>query len=104
MSYIKAEDIKYEDFIKENKAVVIDFYADWCGPCKFFAPIFNEASEEFENVSFLKVDVDKNPDLAAQYRIRSIPTILFIKDGEVINTVIGAMPKYEFKETLTKLF
>lgn len=105
MSYIKLEDgISLEDILKDNKVVIIDFWAQWCGPCKAFGPIFEEVAKEKDGlVKFVKVDVDKNSKVAALYNIRSIPTILFIKDGQVVKTRIGAMPKYELTETVDVL-
>lgn len=105
MSYIKLEDgISLEDVLKNNKVVIIDFWAQWCGPCKAFGPIFEEVAKEKEGLAkFVKVDVDKNSKVAALYNIRSIPTVLFIKDGEVVKTRIGAMPKYELTETIDVL-
>lgn len=105
MSYIKLEDgISLEDILKDNKVVIIDFWAQWCGPCKAFGPIFEEVAKEKEGFAkFVKVDVDKNSKVAALYNIRSIPTVLFIKDGQVVKTRIGAMPKYELTETVDVL-
>lgn len=74
----------------EGKLVVIDFSATWCGPCKMIAPIFKELSEEFENVIFLKIDVDENQDTAMKYEVNAMPTFIFIKKGEVIDKVMGA--------------
>lgn len=81
MSYIKLEDgLSLEDITKDNKVVVVDFWAQWCGPCKAFAPIFEEVAKEKDGlVKFVKVDVDKNSKVAALYNIRSIPTVLFIR-------------------------
>ena len=78
MSYIKLEDgISLEDILKDNKVVIIDFWAQWCGPCKAFGPIFEEVAKEKDGlVKFVKVDVDKNSKVAALYNIRSIPTVL----------------------------
>jgi len=78
----------------EGKAVVIDFSATWCGPCKMISPLYHELSgmEEFKNVVFLKVDVDENPETAAKYGVSSMPTFVFIKSGEVIDTMSGANP------------
>ena len=93
-----------EDILKDNKVVIIDFWAQWCGPCKAFGPIFEEVAKEKDGlVKFVKVDVDKNSKVAALYNIRSIPTVLFIKDGQVVKTRIGAMPKYELTETVDVL-
>lgn len=105
MSYVKLEDsVSLEDILKDNKLVIIDFWAQWCGPCKSFGPIFEEVAKEKEGqVKFVKVDVDKNNKVAALYNIRSIPTVLFIKDGQVVKTRIGAMPKYELSETIDSL-
>lgn len=105
MSYIKLEDgLSLEDIIKDNKVVIVDFWAEWCGPCKYFSPIFEEVAIEKEGLAtFVKVDVDKNNKTAALYNIRSIPTILFIKDGKVVTTRIGSMPKYELIETIETL-
>lgn len=105
MAYIKLEDgISLEDILKDNKVVIIDFWAQWCGPCKAFGPIFEEVAKEKDGlVKFVKVDVDKNSKVAALYNIRSIPTVLFIKDGQVVKTRIGAMPKYELTETVDVL-
>lgn len=105
MSYIKLEDgLSLEDITKDNKVVVVDFWAQWCGPCKAFGPIFEEVAKEKDGlVKFVKVDVDKNSKVAALYNIRSIPTVLFIKDGQVVKTRIGAMPKYELSETVDVL-
>lgn len=105
MSYIKLEDgLSLEGIIKDNKIVIIDFWAEWCGPCKHFGPIFEEVAIEKEGLAtFVKVDVDKNNKIASLYKIRSIPTILFIKEGKVVETRIGSIPKYDFSEIVNTL-
>ncbi|GAX09726.1 thioredoxin 1 [Fistulifera solaris] len=76
----------------ESKLVVIDFTATWCGPCKMISPVFHELSESFDDVVFLKVDVDENPDTAAKYNVSAMPTFLFIKGGEIVDRMMGANP------------
>ena len=73
--------------IEKNPTVIVDFYADWCAPCKVIAPIIEEMSEK---VTVVKVNVDDSPELSNQYAVRSIPTVLVIQDGEVQNTIVGA--------------
>ena len=74
--------------------LMVDFWAEWCGPCRAIAPVLEELAEASEGrVTLMKVNVDENPGLAARYEIRSIPTILFVMDGEVVDRVVGAAPK-----------
>jgi thioredoxin 1 len=79
--------------------VIVDFWAAWCGPCRAVAPALEELSAE-RDVPLMKVNVDESPALAARYGIRSIPTILFVKDGEVVDKVVGAVPKAAFAKVL----
>ncbi|MGL6104660.1 thioredoxin [Romboutsia sp.] len=73
---------------------VIDFYATWCGPCKMLAPIFQEVEHEFEGkAKFFKVDIDQSLDLARQYNVSSVPTMMIFRDGELVETLVGFMPK-----------
>ena len=93
--------IHYEkDFNKliEEEAVV-DFYANWCGPCKMFSPIFEETSNE-KNINFIKLDVDKSSDIAREYGVMSIPTIILFKNGKEIKRNTGFMSKEQFIEFL----
>merc|ERR1719506_1381338 len=76
----------------EGKIVIIDFTASWCGPCKMIAPIFKELSDHFEKAVFVKVDVDENPDTAAKYEVSAMPTFVIIKEGEIVERVMGANP------------
>lgn len=78
----------FEKEIKEG-VTFVDFYADWCGPCKMSAPVIDEMSNEIDGVNFAKVDVDQSPELAAQFSVRSIPTFMIFKDGEKVNSVSG---------------
>ncbi|TVQ47616.1 MAG: thioredoxin [Saprospirales bacterium] len=87
--------------LETDALVVADFWAVWCGPCKMIAPIIDEAASEYNGeVVIGKVDVDNNPQVASKYSIRSIPTILFIKNGEVVDKHVGVISKQALKEKI----
>ena len=83
--------------------MIVDFYASWCGPCKVFAPIFDELESEFENVTFAKCSVDKYPNIAQHFRAMSIPNIIVIKDGNIIKQFIGLQSKDTIRRCLKTL-
>jgi thioredoxin 1 len=86
---------------KHKEILMVDFWAEWCGPCRAIAPTLEElARESAGKVSLAKVNVDEHPGLAARYGVRSIPTILFIKDAAVLDQVVGAVPKAQLKKKL----
>lgn len=102
MSVLKINQENFEkEVLQAQKTVIIDFFADWCGPCKMMAPIIEEIAEETkENVVVGKINVDENQNLATQYAIMSIPTILVIKEGEVKNRFVGVTSKNEILEAI----
>ena len=90
--------------LKSDIPVVVDLWAEWCGPCRMIAPIIEELTDEYNGkVKVGKLDVDNNPQVAIKYGVRSIPTVLFFKGGEVVNSVIGAVPKTVFNEKMGTL-
>ena len=82
-----------EEVIKSEKPVIIDFYATWCGPCKKLFPIVEETAKENENVKFVKIDIDKTDDIALQYQVMSIPTLVLIQNGEEKDRIVGIVDK-----------
>lgn len=102
MSILKITSENYEEEVmKSEKPVLIDFYADWCGPCKMMSPIIDEIAEErADSIKVGKVNVDENQELAMQYGIMSIPTIVIIKNGQVNKTFIGVRDKNEILSEL----
>ena len=95
---------EFENLIKENNNVVIDFYATWCGPCKLLAPIFEDVAKEKENVLFVKVDVDEAGELAELFGISSIPTVVYIKNEKLALRELGFKPKNAILDNITKIF
>ncbi|KAF5068474.1 thioredoxin [Proteiniclasticum sp. QWL-01] len=92
-------DSNFADVVeKSSELVLVDFWASWCGPCKMLGPIFEEVSGEVAGVTFAKLNVDENPSTAARYRVGSIPTVLAIKNGRVVDTMVGFKPKAEIKK------
>jgi len=92
---IEVTDATFDDVITNaGKPAIVDFWAEWCGPCRMLTPIVHELSEEFaDKVVVAKVDVDSNPGISMKFGIRNIPTILFFKDGEVADKQVGVVPK-----------
>ncbi|WP_405319931.1 thioredoxin [Frisingicoccus sp.] len=90
-------EITQENFQKEviesDRPVLVDFFATWCGPCKMVSPIVDQIAAERPDIKVCKLDVDKNMDLARQFQVMSVPTLVAMKDGQIINKTVGAMPK-----------
>ena len=104
MKPVELSEINFEqEVLKSSTPVLVDFWAVWCGPCKMIAPIVDELSIEYEGkLKIGKVDVDNHQQIAMQYGIRSIPTLLIFKDGKVVEQIVGAAPKKSLVEKLSK--
>ena len=90
--YINKNDYEQE-VLKSDKVVLLDFYAQWCGPCKMIAPTLEEIAAENEHIKVCKIDVDEVPELARQFKVTSIPLLVVMKDGQIVNQALGARPK-----------
>ena len=93
------------EVLEQTKLVLVDFWAEWCGPCKQIAPTLEELAEKYsENLSVCKVDVDLNRELALQYNVRSIPSLMIFKNGEMVDSLIGAVSLEELEDLVTRNF
>ena len=101
MSYINITNENFnEEVLNSDKPVLIDFWASWCGPCRMIAPIIEEIAQERSDIKVGKINVDDEPGLASQFGIMSIPTLVVMKDGEVINQAVGVRPKAQLLQLL----
>ncbi len=102
---LEITDQNFEELVlKSEQPVLVDFWAEWCGPCRMIGPVVEELSHDYEGKAVIgKVNVDENPGVSAQFGIRSIPTILFIKNGEVVDRNVGAAPKAQLADKLNAI-
>ena len=104
MSVVNVSDANYKEVLAAGQPVVLDFWAEWCGPCRMVSPIIDELAEEYDGrITVGKVNVDENDTVVAEYGIRNIPTVLFFKDGQVVDKQVGAAQKAVFVEKMNKL-
>ncbi len=102
MATVQLTKDNFEQLVADNPAVVIDFWASWCGPCRMFAPIFEAASEKYPKVLFAKVNTEEEQELAASFNIRSIPTLMIVRDKVVLFSQPGALPASALEQVLDK--
>ena len=102
---VEVNDANFEEIvIKSDKPVIVDFWAEWCGPCRMIGPIVDELSDDYKDQAVcVKVDVDSCPGISSKYGIRNIPTILFFKNGEIVDKQVGAVPKSNLEAKLKPL-
>lgn len=101
MAFIFTDNNFNQEALQSDKPVLVDFYADWCGPCKMIAPVIEELANDYKDTFKIgKLNVDTEKEIAAQYKIMTIPTLLFIKDGEVVETIVGLVSKASLEEKL----
>ncbi len=101
---LEVTDSNFEELVNSGKPMVLDFWAEWCGPCRMVAPIIDDLAKEYDGrVTVGKMDVDNNNDVVAQFGIRNIPTVLFFKDGKVVDKQVGAAQKAAFVEKVDSL-
>lgn len=100
---VEVTDADFDEFVKNNPKVVVDCWAAWCAPCRMLAPTIDEIASEKPDVRFAKLDVDKNRAVPTKYGIMSIPTLLYFKDGKLVDKTLGALPKAAIESRLAKL-
>ena len=103
MATVEMQEASFNDIIEENNLVIIDFWAEWCGPCRAYSPVFERVSEEFPDVVFAKVDTEVEQALAGSFGIRSIPTTIAFKEGIGVFMQPGALPEEALKDLIAKL-
>jgi thioredoxin 1 len=96
-------DKNFEEFVGNNDVAVVDCWADWCGPCRMLSPVIDQLSKEREDIAFGKLNVDKNVATTVKYGIMSIPTLLYFKEGKLVDKTIGALPKQMIEGRLDKI-
>ena len=101
---LEVTDVNFEEIVASDKPVVIDFWAEWCGPCRMIGPLIEELATEYEGKAIIaKCNVDNNDRIAAKYSIRNIPTVIYLKNGELVDKQVGATTKAALSEKLQKL-
>lgn len=101
MAVLKVSSENFEkEVLQANQTVLVDFFANWCGPCKMLSPIVDEVADEVNNVKVCKVNIDESRDLASKYEIMSIPTLLVFKNGSVVNTSLGLVSKQKILDLI----
>ncbi len=101
MSVIKINKENFKnEVLNSDKPVLLDFYADWCGPCRMVGPVVSEIADERNDIKVVKINVDEQSELAAQFGVMSIPTLVVIKDGKIVNKAVGARPKDDILDML----
>ena len=102
MAVVELETSNFEQTIQDRDFVIVDFWAPWCGPCRSFAPVYDKVSADFDDVLFAKVNTEEQQEIAAHFRIRSIPTLMIFRERIIIFSQAGALPESALRDLLTK--
>ncbi len=102
MDIIQINSENFDEIISKDTPVLIDFYADWCGPCKMLSPIVEEVAAKYDNIAFGKLNVDENPEICEKFGIMSIPTLIFFKNGEAVETSVGLISEERLVEIISQ--